>query len=200
MVGVLGAGALAASAAGATPSTPYGTLTRVIQGRFVAERAVSLVGGPSLAKYKVPNDCSGLVRVAYHSVGVELLSQGALPGENAVGAIYRRAKKAGAVHQGTPRPGDLIFFRETYDRNRDGLRNDGLTHIGIVERVASDGTVTFVHRVNRGVRRARMNPKYPTLRKRQGRVFNETLRRAGGNEPARSTGELFVAYASSSRM
>ncbi|MDC0714783.1 NlpC/P60 family protein [Stigmatella sp. ncwal1] len=211
MLGVLGgAQALAAPPAAGRPSkaptVSQGApaqakrpAARPPRGRRVAKRAVGLVG-VSLASYRVPNDCSGLARLAYQAVGVELLSHGTRPGENAVSAIYRRAQARGALHRKTPQPGDLIFFRETYDRNRDGVRNDGLTHVGVVETVAKDGTVTFVHRGGPGVRRARMNPRFPTVRTQKGRTLNDYLRRADPTGRARLTGELFVGYASASRL
>ena len=172
---------------------------RSVWGRSVVRRAVGLLG-TEVIPARVPNDCSGLVRAAYHTVGVELLSHGPWREENAVSAIYRRARDAGAVHHGVPQVGDLIFFRETYDRNGDGLRNDGLTHIGIVEKVARDGTVTFVHRVGPGVKRGRVNPFFPKVRVRHGRVLNDTLRRGDEREDARLTSDLFAGYASSWRM
>ena len=169
------------------------------RGRRVARRAASLVGD-SLASYRVPDDCSGLVRLAYQYVGVELLSQGTQSGENASSAIYRRAQRAGALHQRTPHPGDVVFFRETYDRNGDGLRNDGVTHVGVIESVAGDGTVVFVHRGGGGVARSRMNLRVKGARSASGQVVNHYLRRAEGDEPARLTRELFVGYGTASRL
>jgi len=165
----------------------------------VALRASGLVG-TSLARHRVPDDCSGLVRLAYQSVGVELLSHGTRPGENAASAMYRRAQRAGALHRKTPLPGDIVFFRETYDRNRDGLRNDGVTHVGVIESVERDGTVVFVHRGGKGVGRARMNLRDSKHKGTGGRVLNDYLRRAEKGERARLTGELFVGYASANRL
>ncbi|HSP79201.1 MAG TPA: CHAP domain-containing protein [Myxococcaceae bacterium] len=171
------------------------------RGARVARRAGALVGSSLRGYRSVPDDCSGVVRLAYREVGVELLSQGMRPGENAVTAMYRRAKRAGALHKRTPRPGDLVFFRETYDRNGDGRRNDGLTHVGVVERVEKDGTVVFVHRTSRGVKRGRMNLRHPKLHQtRDGSVLNDYLRRAERGQRARFTGELFSGYATSSRL
>ncbi|WP_434384908.1 NlpC/P60 family protein [Melittangium boletus] len=174
------------------------SVTRALWGEHVARRAAGLVGR-SVIPAKVPNDCSGLVRVAYYAVGVELLHRPRRE-ENAVTAIYRRAESLGAVHRGKPHVGDLIFFRETYDRNGDGRRNDGLTHIGIVESVAPTGTVTFVHRVGPGVMRSRVTPRQPGVYSRGGRVLNDLLRREEGGERARLTGELFVGYAAAGRL
>jgi hypothetical protein len=60
-----------------------------------------------------------------------------------------------------PSPGDLVFFKETWDRNRDGKMNDGLAHVGVVESIDTDGTVTFVHRSGSGMTRARLNLDAP---------------------------------------
>jgi hypothetical protein len=174
---------------------------KLTKGRRVARRAAALVGKPLASQDKVPDDCSGLVRAAYHAVGVELLSHGTLPGENAVSAIYRRARSAGAVHRKTPKPGDLVFFHETYDRNRDGQRNDGLTHLGVIESVERDGTVVFVHRGGSGVKRARMNLAQPMKRQtKTGQVLNDYIRRAEDGQRARFASELFSGYASAARL
>jgi cell wall-associated NlpC family hydrolase len=183
-----------------TPARTRGTPKLPLpKGRRVASRAGKLVGA-SLTAYRVPDDCSGLVRAAYQEVGIELLSHGTLPGENAVSAIHRRAQRAGALHKRTPKPGDIVFFRETYDRNRDGERNDGLTHVGVIESVERDGTVVFVHRGGSGVKRSRMNLGLPGKRERGGRVLNDYIRRAEGGESARLASELFSGYASVSRL
>lgn len=187
------------SLAKATASKKKRPPVKLTRGRRVARRAASLVGA-SLTAHRVPDDCSGLARAAYQAVGIELLSHGTLPGENAVSAIYRRAQRSGALHQHTPRPGDLVFFHETYDRNRDGLRNDGLTHVGVIESVEPDGTVVFVHRGGSGVKRSRMNLRQPSQHGKGGRVLNDYIRRAEGGERARLTSELFSGYASASRL
>ena len=182
-----------------TPARKKRPAAPLPRGRRVASRAGKLVGA-SLTAYRVPDDCSGLVRAAYQAVGVELLSHGTLPGENAVSAIHRRAQRAGALHKRTPKPGDIVFFRETYDRNRDGERNDGLTHVGVIESVERDGTVVFVHRGGSGVKRSRMNLSFPGKRSQGERVLNDYIRAAQGGERAKLASELFSGYASVSRL
>src|SRR5690348_13406758 len=93
----------------ATPAKKKRPAAPLPKGRRVATRAGKLVGA-SLSVYRVPDDCSGLVRAAYQAVGIELLSHGTLPGENAVSAIHRRAQRVGALHKRTPKPGDIVFF------------------------------------------------------------------------------------------
>ena len=115
-----------------------------------------------------------------------------------IAAIYRYAQQRGRVFDaGRPMPGDLVFFRETYDLNRDGRLNDGLTHIGIVEDVDAEGTVTVIHRVSRGVVRYRMNLANPDVRvdRATGRVYNDALRHSGPGRREVLTGQLFAGYA-----
>ncbi|MCP3059661.1 NlpC/P60 family protein [Myxococcus sp. K38C18041901] len=168
--------------------------------RLIVSRSMQLVGERNLGRLSrgMPNDCSGFVRLAYLSAGIDLVAHGFLAGENAVSAIFRRATQGGRLHQHAPRPGDLVFFRETYDRNRDGRRNDGMTHIGVVEAIGDDGTVTFIHRGSKGVARSRMNLAHPEKHQltQGGPVVNDFLRPASKGLRAYVTGELFVSYAS----
>lgn len=141
------------------------------------------------------DDCTGLVRAAYATAGVDLMTA-AEAGDNGVTAIWRYAGRHGRIYQGgLPVAGDLVFFKETYDLNRDGRTNDGLTHVGIVEGVAADGTVSVIHRVARGVVRYRMNLAHPTSATASGRKVNDWLRAAGPGQKPRLTAELFAGYA-----
>lgn len=147
---------------------------------------------------KFANACNGLIDAAFHAADLEL-SPAYEPGDNSVTALFRYARIHGRVFErGTPRAGDLVFFRETYDQNKDGRRNDGLTHVGLVDEVEDDGTVTVIHRVRRGVVRYRMNLLHPGVRKdpRTGKVLNDYLRPPGRTAGQVLTGQLFVAYGS----
>ena len=150
-----------------------------------------------LAGRQWPSDCTGLVHGAFAQAGHPLRGA-AQAGDNGVTALYRYAQAHGRTFTGgRPLPGDLVFFRETYDQNRDGRRNDGLTHVGLVEDVSAAGTVTVIHRVSSGVVRYRMNLARPQLRKdpRTGEVLNDLLRSPGRGRPQALTGQLFAAYA-----
>lgn len=162
--------------------------------------ARSLVGKPQVkvAGRAYPADCTGLVEAAYAQAGISLRGA-SKSGDNGVTALYRYAQTHGRVYsRGTPVPGDLVFFRETYDRNRDGRTNDGLTHVGIVDQVSAEGTVTVIHRVNRGVVSYRMNLSQPRVARdpRTKQVLNDTLRGPGPGKAFALTGQLFVAYGS----
>ncbi|MBZ4418077.1 CHAP domain-containing protein [Myxococcus sp. RHSTA-1-4] len=161
-------------------------------------RAKSWVGLSSLRTVSttVNDDCSGLTQLAYRKPGLSLMPERTLPGENGVKAIYRKAGELGTLSD-TPRVGDMVFFRDTHDRNKDGRLNDGLTHIGIVERVGADGTVTFVHRAGGGVKRGRFNLARPDARKdEKGHVLNDWLRRRDKRNRGYLAGELVAGFAS----
>ncbi len=185
---------------GSRASTKRGAASSRLASQAAA-RASRWVGLSSLSQVSrsVNDDCSGLAALAYQPQGVRLLPEHTFPGENGVTAIHRKARTLGALRR-WPKPGDLVFFRETYDRNRDGQRNDGLTHIGVVERVARDGTVTFVHRGGDGVKRAKLHLRRPHLRRdAKGRVLNDYLRRPDGQTELRLAGQLVAGFASVDR-
>jgi cell wall-associated NlpC family hydrolase len=159
----------------------------------VVARAGSAIGQPSLGPVtrEVSDDCTGFVRWVYRASGEDLV-------EGSVGNMMAIASRARAVRRGgRPLPGDLVFFRETYDRNRDRRRDDGVTHVGVVERVEPDGTVVFAHRANSGVKESRLNLRFPsTARADDGRVLNDYIRRGTAKRRGRLTGEQFAGYAS----
>jgi len=153
------------------------------------------VGGRSYRR-----DCSGFVMATLSLAGVDLAAQlpERVPGEGGVSLLYRMARERGLLHtHKVPDVGDLVFFDDTHDRNGDGRADDPLTHVGIVERVDADGTVTFIHRVRRGVLRYRMNLFRPDERRdrKTGKVLNHHLRLGASADGRRLTGQLFHAFA-----
>jgi NlpC/P60 family len=168
-------------------------------GERIARRASSLVGTKSLKQITraVHDDCSGFVKLVYESEGVPLADLP--PTDSAVRALYRKSRATGALRK-RAEPGDLVFFRDTYDRNHDGLRNDGLTHVGIVESVEDDGTIVFVHRGRAGIVRAHMNALRPRSARGDGKPINDVLRRPTRTTRAYLAGELFAGFASAERL
>jgi peptidoglycan DL-endopeptidase CwlO len=142
------------------------------------------------------DDCTSFIRAVYEPLGVDLLKEAA-PGDNGVTAMWRFASHHGRIFEGgRPLAGDLVFFKETYDLNRDGQTNDGLTHVGVVEDVEADGTVLVIHRVARGVVRYRMNLSSPNqLRTASGKRLNDWLRTEAPGSKPRLTAELFAGFA-----
>ncbi len=176
-----------------------------LSARLVA-RAASMLGHRAAFTWsgeRFQADCSGFVAWVYQAEGIPLrrLWARAAPDErSAVVGVYLAARAWGTVFGGGgewPRPGDLVFFRDTYDRNRDGRFDDPFTHVGIVDGIDEDGTITFVHRGSRGVARGAMNLARPSERRDgDGRELNSILRR--GKTPADGStlaGRLFMGYA-----
>ena len=160
--------------------------------RLLGHRTVSWPG------QGFPDDCSGLVEGIYASVGVPLRGA-AHHGDNGVTGLYRYAQTRGRIFaSGVPAPGDLVFFRDTYDQNRDGVLDDGLTHVALVESVSEDGTVAIIHRVRRGVMRYRMNLGHPETHTdaQTVQVLNDYLRGSTGTSRPVLTAQLFFAFAS----
>jgi cell wall-associated NlpC family hydrolase len=147
-------------------------------------------------------DCSGTVgRICWEN-GIDLYRRASsYPGANGVKIIYNTYHHEGRLYfTKVPRPGDLVFFDNTYDRNRDGRWNDKLVHIGIVEKIDADNTITFIHHCSKGVSRYRMNLFFPDTYQRDGRVLNSFIRRKRpGQDPAGSSyvaGSFFAGFAS----
>jgi hypothetical protein len=176
-----------------------------LQARLAA-RGASLLGQGReafhVAGQTFNGDCSGFVEAVYALEGIELrrILQGAAPREtSAVAAAWQAAGRLGARWTGGewPSPGDLVFFDDTWDRNGNGRRDDPLTHVGLVEWVDVDGTVTFLHRSGQGVTRGQLNVERPSrARAEDGRPLNATLRarRARGDDAPALAGQLFAGF------
>jgi len=140
------------------------------------------------------DDCSGLVCAIHARAEIDLADRN-------TAALFELAKDLGVHHRRRePRPGDVVFFDNTYDRNGNHRLDDDLTHLAVVEAVAEDGTLTLVHRGSRGVVRIYMNLHRPDEHADgDGRVLNSFLRvRRADDRPGTRylTGELWRGNAS----
>jgi hypothetical protein len=174
-----------------------------LQARLAA-RAASFMGergGFRVGEERFPPDCTGFVQAVYAAEGVPLraMMQRAAPSaRSGVAAALRAMERYGVVFGGGgewPAPGDLVFWNDTYDRNRNGRADDRLTHVGIVEYVA-DGTVVFVHRGGTAVSRGAMNPERPSEAKEGGVVLNSHIRQKSARleRVPVLAGALFAGY------
>jgi len=152
---------------------------------FVSEDRLSVDG----QDYRF--DCSGMVCAAHAYAGLYLTGT--------VASMYDLSQDVGVLHQDPfPRRGDVAFFDNTYDRNNNGIRDDWLSHVGVVESVDEQGTITLVHLGSHGVVRIEMNLLHPSQRRdAAGNSLNSHLRstkdRDGG---VTLTSDLFVAFGS----
>ncbi len=174
----------------------------------LASRAASLVGHSGrfeVGGARLNADCSGFVEAVYMAEGVPLvrLVAAAAPAERSgVAGLFRAMERYGTVFGGGgawPAPGDLVFFHDTYDRNRNAARDDRFTHVGVVERV-EHGTVVFLHRGGREVVRGVLTPDRPLEPADGDRVLNTALREKArrardGERETTLAGALFAGYA-----
>lgn len=138
------------------------------------------------------DDCSGYIMAVYARAG--------RPIDGNTASMYAQAKEAGTLHRRRePKPGDIAFFDDTYDRNKNGALDDELSHIAVVLEVNADGTVLLAHGgTSRGRTTMQMNLRYPELRSdEQGQVYNDWLRVKRDSDPAGTpylSGELWKAF------
>jgi hypothetical protein len=183
-------------AVASTPAEPPSRRARTrgaAKGEQVARTAAKLVGDRSLVVNgeRFRYDCSGLVAAAHAGARV------ALAGSSR--DLYELARDEGLLHKHKlPKPGDVAFFDDTYDRNHNRRRDDDLTHVAVVESVSEDGTITLVHKGGKGIARIEMNLKRPHDRRDEdGRELNDYLRASSDKDGGPTlTGELFRAFAS----
>jgi hypothetical protein len=168
----------------------------------IVRTASKLVGATTIQANgkRIAYDCAGVTRAIYLDHGIDLYDSGAPDAKaNGVRLIHHHISRHGKFHQGpVVRPGDLVFFDNTWDYNGDGLVNDPLTHVGIVERQERDGTIIFISRVAGAIERYRMNLALPHVhRTAEGRILNDYIRRkdlGDSVDTAYLTGQLFSAF------
>ena len=175
-------------------ATPHRTAIVRTATQLIGARTIEVNGR------RIAYDCAGVTRAIFLKHGIDLYSGGPSdPNANGVRLIHAHIRQQGTFHQGpVVHPGDLVFFNNTWDYNRDGKVNDPLTHIGIVERQEPDGTVVFISRVAGAVERYHMNLALPHVHETaDGRILNDYLRRKDIIDPANTdylTGELFAVF------
>lgn len=168
----------------------------------VVHTASKLVGARTIEVNgkRIAYDCAGVTRAIFLQHGIDLYDSGSPdPNANGVSLIHQHIRRHGKFHLGPAvRPGDLVFFDNTWDYNGDGIINDPLTHVGIVERQETDGTVIFISRVAGAIERYRMNLALPHVhRTAEGRILNDYIRRKDVDDPFNTTyltGELFAVF------
>ena len=168
----------------------------------IVQSATRLIGARTITSQgrRIAYDCAGVAHAIFLEHGIDLYRTDRHDVKaNGVRLIYNHVRQYGTLHRGPEvRPGDLVFFDNTWDLNGDGKANDPLTHIGIVEEVEPDGTVIFISRVASAIERYRMNLDQPHIHQTpDGRVLNDYIRQKRPTDPtrtARLTGELFSIY------
>jgi hypothetical protein len=131
-------------------------------------------------------DCSGYVRRVMREADVDLSP---LPSARSMSESLHLVSRGVR----TPQPGDLVFFHDTYDRNRDGKLGDAWTHVALVEAVEGE-QVWFLHRGGKGIVRLQMDLSRP-----HDEAANDPVRARRADDPPGTrylAAELFAGYGS----
>lgn len=189
----------------ATPAPPHSVLDSNRIGLLASARQWIGQGQTafSVGKERFTADCSGYVQAVYASSGLpfshRLLALPAGDG-GATASIFRLIQSSGQLYHDPflVLPGDLIFWDNTYDRNRNGRLDDPLTHVAIAERVDADGTIHYLHRGSRGVTVGYLNLARPEQQRDEtGKPVNSGIRQRRPGDPPDArylASQLFVAF------
>ncbi len=132
-------------------------------------------------KPKTRTDCSGLILKILNKNNITIFKkQAVIPrGANGVKIIYLTLKKYKKIYRSHNKasPGDLIFFNNTYDKNKNKRVDDPLTHIAMITEVNRDGTIKYIHKSGKGIIYGYMNLRKRNKTKHKNKVINSYLRR-----------------------
>ncbi len=167
-----------ATPAGVHPGAPASKLAA--HQRVAA--AVGLLGTAGLGR-------RAFVDHVLHAAGAAVLVESGRPYAAALWQTLARRRVS------RPRPGDVVFFRDTLDLNGNERPDDGVTWAAIVERVEPERVLFLGQRAGK-VRRMSLSTQRPKLiRDDNGRVRNTRLVRWPGESQPRTAGECWAGYA-----
>lgn len=163
----------------------------------IAPQTVGLKKFPTINHYRYNEDCSGFIAFIFHLAGLNLLKLYGV-GSSGVEAIWNGLKKFNfMVDNEQLQVGDILFFDNTYDKNKNGRWDDEFSHIAVVESVDQYQTITYLHYGSRGVSRLKMNlnhpEKYSDTINGERYIYNDLLRNSSkrGINPKYLSGALY---------
>lgn len=143
------------------------------------------------------SDCSGTVSAIFAQAGCPLVIDIA-DERGGTASIYASLNERNLLIEHDPHPGDLVFFDNTYDRNRNGMLDDELSHIGIVTAVDDSGNIDFVHYGSGRIKEGRLNLSFPDkYRDDAGQLLNDYIRVKESSDPPGTrylTGQLMRSF------
>ncbi len=168
---------------------------KIILRKNLARTALSYVN----SKYRF--DCSGFIKHIMKKNHISIFNRQMIytSHSNGVKLIYNTLKRYHKIFKDVRRAniGDLIFFNNTYDKNRNRRLDDRLTHIAIIVKKYKDGTIKYVHSSNKGIKVGYMNLYRKNIYKYKNRIINSFLRRKKKNDSPYTkylSGELFYSF------
>jgi len=147
-------------------------------------------------------DCSGFVTLINHKNGhpyflAQELSE-SFDNARKSRAMFNLMRKKGETfdEKRLPKLADLVFFENT-ERRVSKSKNrvaENITHVGIVTRIDTDGTIEFIHHSNGKNIVDYMNFDYPKLTMKDGKKINTYMKRCKSNKGAIRTDCLNIAF------
>ena len=140
------------------------TQRRLLAGaKYVLGRTVLDINGQHFN-----DDCSGTILAIYAYAGINLVGRFDRYTGSGVVRIYKIMKAHNLLYKTYyPKPGDIIFWDNTYDENGNGKWDDPLTHAGMVVGVSPNGEISYIHQnYRKGIIIEHMNLLYPNIYKR----------------------------------
>ncbi len=135
--------------------------------QLLVEEANRLIG---VEKLFVKNksfsmDCSGTVMAIYWYAGIDLAEAFPLYSGGGTERIYKYLRDKNLLYRTElPKPGDIIFWDNTFDKNGNGKPDDYLTHMGMVVSVDDKGNIEYIHEnYRKGIILAKMNLYKPDV-------------------------------------
>lgn len=167
------------------PASPRDDAADALRATQRVDAAAALLGTPGLAERAF---VAHVLRAAGQDVDVDRNASYPAALHEALHATALQVAHAQA------RPGDLVFFRNTADSNGNGKPDDGVTMVGIVERVEGSRVIFIAQRANK-VRRMAVDPTRPiVVRDARDEVVNTRLVRWPGSQAPLTTGQCLVGY------
>jgi hypothetical protein len=129
--------------------------------KLLLEQANRIIGAEKLFvnNKSFSMDCSGTVMAIYWYAGIDLAE--AFPDYTGGGTerIYKYLRDKKLLYKtDLPKPGDIIFWDNTFDKNGNGKQDDYLTHMGMVVSVDDKGNIEYIHEnYRKGIILAKMN-------------------------------------------
>lgn len=133
-------------------------------------------------------DCSGTVMAIYWYAGIDLAKNFSKYSGGGTERIYRYLDDEGLLYRTKlPVPGDIIFWDNTYDKNKNGKTDDYFTHMGMVVTVDDKGNIEYIHEnYRKGIILAKMNlfkpDKYYEIIDGKKIILNDPMRMRGSPE------------------
>jgi hypothetical protein len=171
------------------------TTDEATQRQAIADYAASLAGTSNLrpVNQNFKNDCSGFVNGVYAMMGRKILYTKVRKDRSLSESLFLTLEDRGQTFtDGRPNVADAVFFSNTYQTPYNSI-----THVGLVEKVGDDGTVTILHYASGKVGRISMNLRHPDTHKNpDGRVINDYVRKdpGGGSRKQYLAGALFHSF------